>query len=271
MFKALAAIGFALLGLSGCSGKVDLQAVSQGSSLTPGTLDSSPYTLMALLPPPGGYKHLRVYIEGDGRAWATRSQPSIDPTPRVSLMARLAAGDRGPSAYLARPCQFVTSPGCNTDVWTSGRFNSSVIETMSAALDRLKSRFAVEQFELVGYSGGAAIALILAGSRNDVTQVQTIAGNLDPVKWAELMQLAPFSKPVTPLAFRDKLRALPQRHFIGLNDKVVPPQMLRVYTTQLQGNCLEVVETLATHDQGYDESWGARSNLPLVCETDPLR
>ena len=142
---------------------------------------------------------------------------------------------------------------------------------MNAALDRLKSRFAVEQFELVGYSGGAAIALILAGSRNDVTQVQTIAGNLDPVKWAELMQLAPFSKPVTPLAFRDKLRALPQRHFIGLNDKVVPPQMLRVYTTQLQGNCLEVVESLATHDQGYDESWGARSNLPLACETDPLR
>jgi hypothetical protein len=75
---------------------------------------------------------------------------------------------------------------------------------------------------------------------------------------------------VTPLAFRDKLRALPQRHFIGLNDKVVPPQMLRVYASQLQGKCLEVVETLATHDQGYDESWGARSDLPLACETDSL-
>ena len=38
--------------------------------------------------------HLTVYIEGDGFAWITGSQPSDDPTPRDPLALRLALAHR---------------------------------------------------------------------------------------------------------------------------------------------------------------------------------
>ena len=51
---------------------------------------------------------LTIYIEGDGQAWLTRTQPSLNPTPRNPLALRLAALDKSENVvYLARPCQYV--------------------------------------------------------------------------------------------------------------------------------------------------------------------
>jgi hypothetical protein len=50
---------------------------------------------------------LDLYIEGDGFAWLSRSEPSLDPTPRAATGLALAAVDSASNvAYLARPCQF---------------------------------------------------------------------------------------------------------------------------------------------------------------------
>lgn len=252
--------------LSGCAGSINLQESTRGTALTPQILKSEQFNLQALVPPPAAYKHLRVYIEGDGHAWATSSQPSTDPTPHTSMMVTFAAHDRLPAAYLARPCQFVTSEQCGTAVWTSDRFGSTAIAAMSAGLDALKQQFGVNDFELVGHSGGGAVALVLAGQRSDVSQVQTIAGNVDPIYWAWQKNLTPLTNPETPLKYMARLQTIPQRHYLGLNDAVVPSTVTYKYASQLKGKCIDLVETAATHNSGFAESWLRLSNQAIPCD-----
>lgn len=252
--------------ITGCASSVDLVDMSRTSNLKPGTLQTSQFSLQTMVPAQGTYNHMRVYIEGDGHAWATSSQPSTDPTPHTSLMATLAAADRTPAAYLARPCQYLMSPNCSVATWTSDRFSSDVISSMSAGLDALKRKFGILSFELVGHSGGGAVALVLAGMRNDVVQVQTIAGNADPIYWTQLNKLTPLNKPVTPLQFSERLRVIPQRLYVGLNDTIVQPLVAQEYRSNLGGVCVEITSTNADHQNGYEAAWHSLANQPVKCK-----
>lgn len=255
-------LGLALL--AGCTHGIDLASYPSGA-LRPGVIEAPGFNIQTLAPGSGTYKHLRVYIEGDGHAWATSSQPSTDPTPHSSLMLRFATTDSTPAAYLARPCQYVTSTACTADVWTAARFARAEIDAMNAALSTLKRRFGVETFELVGHSGGGTVALVLAGMRTDVEQVQTLAGNLDPITWTRLQQLSPLSDPITPLQYSARLRSIVQRHIVGTRDAVVPAALARQYRTQLHGQCVEIVAVDATHADGYDAPWQQLANQPIQC------
>lgn len=262
---AISALLAGVMLLSGCASKVDLRQFIS-AKLTPATLNTSPYKLQAMLPPSGTYKHMRVYLEGDGHAWATGSQPSTDPTPHSSVMLKYASEDQGPAVYLARPCQFVMSSACNVGVWTGSRFSRAPTDVMNAGLDVLKSRFRVESFELVGHSGGGNVALVVAAMRSDVVQVQTIAGNLDPALWTQLHDLSPLIDPLMALQFRDKLAALPQRHIVGLKDTIVPPAIAYEYAKRLHGTCLEIASTTATHSTGFDDAWHYYAAKPITCK-----
>ncbi|WP_249584761.1 alpha/beta hydrolase [Pseudomonas viridiflava] len=221
-------------------------------------LPGQSFALAALLPtnvPPAG--RLRVYLEGDGHAWATATQPSLDPSPRKLLVPRLAIDDPTPNAYLARPCQFVTSPGCKTALWTDQRFSQEVVTRLSQALDLLKQRYGNQSFELVGYSGGAALALLLAAQRDDVTQVQTLAGNLSPRLWAHTQHLTPLAGSLDPLDYPRRLAGIPQRHFSGTLDEVVPTALAQAYRERLRSgvcNRVVVVEGVS-HEAGWDRVW----------------
>jgi pimeloyl-ACP methyl ester carboxylesterase len=258
----------AAMTLTGCASTVDLTSASRGSHLRPEVLHTAPFPIQALVPTGTAYATLRVYIEGDGHAWATRTQPSTDPTPRKSMMAIFAAEDSVPAVYLARPCQFVMVNGCSPALWTSDRFGRSAVDAMSSALNNLKARYQTQTFELVGYSGGAAIALILAGERNDIRQVRTIAGNLDPNTWAQMKHLTPLSGSISPLAYPARLAIIPQQHLIGEDDQVIPAGVLQAYQQQLKPICTEtVVVPGATHDNGYAGAWRAARDQPFKCET----
>lgn len=70
-------------------------------------------------------KQLVVYLEGDGRAWASRTIISADPTPVKPLAMWLARADGRPNvAYLARPCQYggAGQSPCSPRYWSSHRF-----------------------------------------------------------------------------------------------------------------------------------------------------
>ena len=257
-------VALGLLMLSGCASQISLQQYTT-AHLKPVTLQTSPFTLQAMVPPGGVYKHLRVYIEGDGHAWATSSQPSTDPTPHTSLMLRYASEDVEPVVYLARPCQYQMSSKCDVGTWTDGRFSRPVMDSMNAGLSRLKIQFGVERFELVGHSGGGNVALVLAGMRTDVSQVQTIAGNIEPAFWTRLHNLTPLNGPLTPLQFKGKLKDLPQRHIVGANDTVVPPAVSQAYARELAGTCIEIINSTATHSAGFDGAWHQYSHSPISC------
>lgn len=232
------------------------------------TLDSQPFPLLLGVPvqAPAAVR-MRVYLEGDGQAWATPSQPSLDPSPRDLLVARLAFSDPTPSLYLARPCQFVTAPGCAASLWTSRRFGSDVLGSLDGALDLIKARYGNQTFELVGYSGGAALALLLAARRDDVTSVQTLAGNLSPRYWVQLRQLSPLEGSLEPLDYRERLRAVTQRHLAGDADSVVPAGVLHHYLDGLgEARCVQTVSLAqVSHHTGWEQAWATWRSQPIAC------
>lgn len=179
--------------------------------------------------------HLTVYIEGDGQAFIDHRTPAFTPTPSNPVALRLAMADpriAGAVAYLGRPCQYTRGASfknCATPYWGRHRFAPEIIEAMAAALDQLKQRTGATSITLVGYSGGAAVAVLLASQRHDVRQLVTIAGNLDTIAWVDALGLSPLSGSLNPADVASRLSALPQWHWIGGQDDIVPGVVLASY------------------------------------------
>ncbi len=174
---------------------------------------------------------LTIYIEGDGLAWITGTQASSDPTPRDPLALRLALSHRGGGvAYLGRACQFVGAEAskCASRYWTDARFAPEVIEASNRAVDILKIRFGATRITLIGYSGGGAVAALVAARRSDVDTLVTIAGNLDHQSWTTSQRIQPLSGSLNPVDRIDSLKRVQQWHFVGESDDNITPEL--VYT-----------------------------------------
>lgn len=168
---------------------------------------------------------LVVYIEGDGYAWVSRTQPSFDPTPVNPVALKMAAAHAGNNvAYLARPCQYLLglNEGCTVTRWTSHRFSQEMVAVMGVGLDVLKTKTGARYLHLVGFSGGGAMAALLAARRDDVVGLATVAGNLDPVAWARLLHVSPLEGSLNPADDALRLASIPQMHLVGGSDRVVP-------------------------------------------------
>lgn len=253
--------------LAGCSQPLKhLSESARVASRDMRVLPTTPFPLQAVLPRRVEGEPLRIYLEGDGYAWATPSQPSLDPTPRDLLVSRLATLDPQGAVYLARPCQFVSHADCKPVIWTDQRFSRPIVDSLHAGLDQLKRHYGVGRLELVGYSGGGALALLLAAERDDVSLVQTLAGNLHPNAWIIHHRLSPLAGSLDPLTYRERLRQIPQRHLTGQRDKVVPPFLTRQYADTLgSANCLEIQSVSATHSEGWEAAWVNVRQRPLGC------
>lgn len=180
---------------------------------------------------------LRVYIEGDGKAWLSRSRPSSDPTPDTPVSFHLAVADNHPAVfYMARPCQFVEGDNrrnCIMPFWTSARFSEPVIHDLNQMLDKAKSMANAQRLELVGYSGGGAVALLLAARRDDVSMVITIAGNLDHVYWTNLHKVSPLRDSLNPADYVAQTQMIKQVHIVSTDDSVIPPSVVQSYMSHM--------------------------------------
>lgn len=176
-------------------------------------------------------KILHVYLEGDGSPWRYRTMIMADPTPRYPLMLRLMALDQLPSVYIGRPCYNGTSadPGCDNRLWTSGRYSSQVVNSMAAAIEVLITRHGPEEIRLFGHSGGGALALLLAEQIPQVTQIVTIAGNLDIDAWTSHHGYTPLYSSLNPAKQPELRPQVKQWHFVGGRDNVVPAQIIRPF------------------------------------------
>lgn len=201
---------------------------------------------------------LRVYIEGDGLAWRTRRHLSAHPTPVNPLSLRLMLAD--PSAdklYIARPCQFVQSDYCDPRFWSTDRYHEDVVAAVAAVVSQFKQARGYSQLELVGYSGGATVALLLAANRDDVLSVRTVSGNLDPDAFCRLHHVTPLNGSLNPIDFTESLRLIPQLHFVGGQDSVVPIEIFNSYIgcfDDPQQVKAEVVAGMG-HREGWVERW----------------
>ena len=181
---------------------------------------------------------LIIYIEGDGFAWHNRHTPSDNPTPKNPIAFKLAMAHNAETentVYLARPCQYInlkTQPLCTPKYWTSHRFASEVIQSTNAAIDELKILYSAKHIKVVGYSGGGAIAALVAAKRNDVIELVTIAGNLDTEAWTKHHNISPLSGSLNPADYWQDLVDIPQTHYVGSNDKIVPPAIAQSYANR---------------------------------------
>jgi pimeloyl-ACP methyl ester carboxylesterase len=184
--------------------------------------------------PVGSTRILTVYLEGDGHAWTSRTRPSTNPTPLEPIGLELAYRHPGPSpwAYLARPCQYLpmaSTRNCDPRYWTSARFAPEVIRATSQAIDALKRSFGAQGVELVGFSGGGAVALLVAATRDDVERVLTVAGNLDHAAWTQELRVSHLAESLNPKDFASALSPIPQIHWFGGADSRVPPKTANGY------------------------------------------
>lgn len=216
----------------------------------------------------------RVYIEGDGQAYLTSYQASPDPTPTKPITIGLAQLDPAANViYLARPCQYTRtqSPACTFEDWTTDRFSARQVERLDTALTYYKQRYGLGDFELVGYSGGAAMAAVLAARRQDVTGLRSVAGNLDIAAFVRLHDLSPLNQVENPAAHTE-LRRLPQRHLISQEDDIIPPDIYFSYAALLNSPCTasQIVENIE-HSGNWQAVWLAflQQPLPTGCTSTP--
>lgn len=198
---------------------------------------------------------VHVYIEGDGLAWLSRTRPSPNPTPTNPVALRLAAQDGARNVvYLARPCQYVPLKHCAPDYWRQKRYAPEVVAGYMQALDAL----GFENMHLIGYSGGGGIAALLAEGRTDVRSLRTVAGNVDTEAFSALHRVSPMQGSLNPAADASRLSALPQMHFIGGADEVVPAALFTRYQAQVGARC-STLHTVpqASHEDGWAERWTA--------------
>ena len=118
-----------LLLLSGCA------AIKAPADFVYEEIPTKDFTLASwqkITVPFGTYK---IYIEGDGYAFNAHGRAAQDPTPRGTLVRKLAFGDDSPNVvYLARPCQYVTSSICSKRHWTTARFAHEIINAEYEAI-----------------------------------------------------------------------------------------------------------------------------------------
>jgi hypothetical protein len=190
-------------------------------------------------PRPNEGRILHVYLDGDGTPWE-HGGPAADPTPRDPLVLRLMSIDRAPGVYLGRPCYhgFARAPRCTPALWTDARYSEVVVVSLAAAARRLLSLTGHTEIVWLGYSGGGALAMLLAERLPETVGVVTVAANLDVDGWAAVHGHARLASSLSPARRPPLPPRIYQRHYAGGQDQVVspgivadggiPPESLRV-------------------------------------------
>ena len=197
-------------------------------------------------------KQLVIYIEGDGQAWRRKHILSDDPTPRDPLALRLAANDPGPAVlYIARPCQFQkgsSRPECAPKYWSSHRYSEEVVTSVNFAIDWGVRQTGATTIFLVGYSGGRTVAVLVAARRYVVAGFATIAANLDHRLWTEIHNVSPLVDSLNAADFTNSVENIPQVHFAGAEDKIVPPIIAESYREKFTDVTMVEIRTV----NGFD-------------------
>lgn len=192
----------------------------------------------------------KFYIEGDGTAFDAYGRPTSDPTPRGTLVRELAFGDtHGNVIYLARPCQYLMRGICTQRHWTTARFAPEIINSEYEAVKKIAGNNPVV---LVGFSGGAQVAGLLAATKPDlnVRKIITVAGNLNHLTWTQHHKVPPLTESLNLENYRAEFLKIPQIHYAGSEDDIIPPQLIKDFAGQ---NAQVVTVDGATHNSGWEK------------------
>lgn len=269
MFRYLLLLVVLLCGCTTLYPRTNAQQIAQAAGLQKSVITAGGFVLTAYSRINDTDQPINVYIEGDGLAWLSRHQLSADPTPTLATGLLLAAHDPASNVvYLARPCQFndFDRTPCPAAYWSDRRFSDEVISAMNTALDTFIQSPSARKIHLIGYSGGGAIAVLLAARRQDIASLRTIAGNLDHVALNAYHQVSPMPGSLNAIDMAPTLAKLPQVHFIGGQDQVVPELITNRFLLAVGTDCAQVVKQPgASHISGWVENWPTLLALSVNC------
>jgi len=161
---------------------------------------------------------IHIYVEGDGHAYFANGTPGPDPTPHDIFMRDLTMRDNSQNVvYIARPCQFIMDNKCYFHDWTDARFSQNNIDSLANTIRKIANGRSII---LIGYSGGALMTGLVIKQNPDIRVKKwiTIAGLLNHHDWTEYFNDSPLDKSLD----LDALPNVPQIHYVGTDDNVVP-------------------------------------------------
>ena len=210
---------------------------------------------------------LVIYIEGDGLSWVDRFTISSNPTPTNPLAFKMALTDVGENViYLARPCQYAWNKFCNKDIWTVSQYSSAVLNSYKDIINHLSKTY--KEIHLVGYSGGAGIAMYLGSTGNkNIKSIRTIAGNINHNELTKILNISSLNKSVNFYSIEKKIKKIPQIHYYGLKDKTVPNELQISYAERnLENNCIKIeIVKKASHNEGWLNFWSNNNSKIPSC------
>ncbi|WP_107271929.1 dienelactone hydrolase family protein [Photobacterium sanctipauli] len=176
-------------------------------------------------------EEIHIYIDGDGKPWKNRFFISSDPTKKSSVIQSLMDFDYNEKVYFGRPCYHGFSYECRSEDWTYDRYGSHIIKSMNDALTEYLNKkvknFKSKKIILIGYSGGGAIAVLMARELKYVSKVITLAGNLDIDSWVNLHGYTYLNGSVNPVDLTYGHANLNWLFFFGGEDKNVPYEVMQ--------------------------------------------
>lgn len=208
---------------------------------------------------------LHVYLGSDGTPWFQGRYATRDPTPLRPVMLDLMKMDQSPAIYLGRPCyhQKKMPQNCNKLLWTHQRYSVAVVQSMVAALRSYMQQYGYQSVRLFGFSGGGALAMLIAARLDSVGAVITLAGNLDIDAWTTHHNYLPLAGSLNPAKEPPLPIDIKQIHIAGGQDNSVPGFMIKKIADR-QRNAQYILLDHADHHCCWKEVW------PSLLEKVPL-
>jgi pimeloyl-ACP methyl ester carboxylesterase len=186
---------------------------------SPGTFDTLIYMKREEAAGPGP---LVVFLEGDGQLRTTSLEPFVETAPKYLIALELALHTPARVAYVVRPCHAAErDPKCDLEQWRTARYSIDVVDSLVAGVREAARIANAREVELVGYSGGGTLAVLIAERLQNVSRVITVAANLDTDAWASLHGYPALSRSLNP-ALSERPHAWREVHLFGTEDQVVP-------------------------------------------------
>ena len=119
----------------------------------------------------------------------------------------------------------------------------------------LDSTGRIKEFKFKGENGKTIKTLFEHKSNGtdtkdlNVKKVITIAGNLDHRAWTEYHHLPPLIQSLNLADYKETFALIPQVHYIGENDKVIPPILTEKFVEDKKSI---LIVPNATHGDGWN-------------------
>ena len=132
-----------------------------------------------------------------------------------------------PACWSVAPCYYRDNSTCDPALWTTARYSEMVVAAMAAALNQALAALPDSPVVLIGYSGGGALAMLIAPRLRRVDRVLTIVANLDVTAWAKHHRYPPLADSLNPADAPPLPASVRQMHWFGERDLQVPAALMR--------------------------------------------